>query len=53
MQWTKVRRNSERGASLVEYALLIGLIALVCFGAIGVLGSSVSDVYQDFGGSLN
>ena len=34
--------DSERGASLVEYALLVGLIAIVCLVAIMFLGSSTS-----------
>ncbi len=29
----------ESGASLVEYALLLGLIAVICAGAITILGS--------------
>jgi pilus assembly protein Flp/PilA len=32
-------RRSERGASLVEYALLIALIAVVCIGSLVFLGS--------------
>jgi pilus assembly protein Flp/PilA len=32
--------SDERGASLVEYALLVALIAVVCIGAISFFGSS-------------
>jgi Flp pilus assembly pilin Flp len=32
--------DGERGASLVEYALLIALIAIVCFSAITFFGGS-------------
>lgn len=32
------RFHGDRGAGLVEYSLLVALIALVCFGAIQVLG---------------
>lgn len=32
--------RGERGASLVEYALLLALIAVVCIGAVGYFGSS-------------
>ena len=39
-------RNDEQGAALVEYALLIGLIAVVCIVAITQLGLAIS-------GSLN
>ena len=31
--------RDETGASLVEYALLLALIAAVCIGAIGYFGS--------------
>jgi pilus assembly protein Flp/PilA len=31
--------RDERGASLVEYALLVGLIAIVCIGAVSFLGT--------------
>ena len=33
-------RRSDRGASLVEYALLVALIAVVCISAVAFLGSS-------------
>jgi len=36
----------ERGASLVEYALLLALIALVSIVAVTTLGSDVSDSYS-------
>jgi len=32
------RFSGDRGASLVEYALLLALIAVVCIGAISVFG---------------
>jgi Flp pilus assembly pilin Flp len=35
----KAKRN-ERGASLVEYALLVALIAVVCIGAVTYFGGS-------------
>lgn len=42
----------DRGASLVEYALLVALIALVCFAAIGFLGGEASSRYDGMGSSL-
>ena len=33
-------RRSERGASLVEYAMLMALIAIVCFSAVSFFGKS-------------
>lgn len=35
-----VRRLDELGASLVEYALLVALIAVVCIGAVQYFGQS-------------
>jgi len=34
--------STDRGASLVEYALLIALIALICFAAVTLLGNNAS-----------
>jgi Flp pilus assembly pilin Flp len=34
--------SKERAASLVEYALLVALIAVVCISAVRTLGSNVS-----------
>jgi pilus assembly protein Flp/PilA len=38
-----VRR--EEGQDLLEYALLVALIALVCFGAIGLAGGKVNAIF--------
>jgi pilus assembly protein Flp/PilA len=35
-------RNDEEGAALVEYALLVGLIAVVCVLVVTNLGQAVS-----------
>jgi pilus assembly protein Flp/PilA len=45
-------RLNERGASVVEYALLIALIALVCFAATEFLGNQTSTQLSSFGNSL-
>lgn len=36
----------ERGASLVEYALLVALIAVVAIAAVRALGTAVSTQYS-------
>jgi pilus assembly protein Flp/PilA len=41
------RRASDRGASLVEYALLVALIAVVCIGAVTYLGKEASNNHQE------
>ncbi len=38
----------ERGASLVEYALLIALIALVAVGALQLMGVNLLTRFQEF-----
>ena len=38
--------QSERGASLVEYALLVALIAVVCIAAITLLGKNASSKFS-------
>ncbi len=44
--------RTERGASLVEYALLVALIAVVCIGAVTVLGNSASAKFSEVGSSI-
>jgi pilus assembly protein Flp/PilA len=44
--------RSERGASLVEYVLLVSLIAVVCIGAISFLGNKASDRFSSVGSSI-
>jgi pilus assembly protein Flp/PilA len=40
------RTRSERGASMVEYALLVGLIAVVAVVAITLLGHGISGLFN-------
>jgi pilus assembly protein Flp/PilA len=44
--------ETERGASLVEYALLLALIAVVCILAITALGKKASSKFSSIEGSL-
>ena len=45
--------QSERGASLVEYALLVALIAVVCVGAVTFIGKSANSKLSTVGSSLS
>ena len=45
--------RSERGASLVEYALLVALIAVVCIAAVTILGGRASDKFSVVGSKLS
>ena len=51
--WLQARVRSERGASLVEYALLVALIAVVCIGAVTFLGREAADSFSQVGNSIN
>lgn len=44
--------RSERGAALVEYALLVALIAVVCIAAITLLGNRTSEKFSSVGSKL-
>ncbi len=44
--------RSERGAALVEYALLLALIAVVCIVALTQLGDQAKDKFEKVGNSI-
>lgn len=44
--------DDERGASLVEYALLVALIAVVAIVAVGLLGDNVEGAFTDINEKL-
>jgi pilus assembly protein Flp/PilA len=51
--WVRDRfGRTERGAALVEYALLLALIAVVCIVALGFLGDNTADKFSTVGNSI-
>ena len=51
--WLRARfGDAERGASLVEYALLVALIAVVCIAAVTILGKNASNKFSAVGSSV-
>ncbi len=44
--------RSERGAALVEYALLLALIAVVCIVALTALGTEAKSKFSSVGNSI-
>ena len=51
--WLRARfADTERGASLVEYALLVALIAVVCVIAVQILGKQASKSFSETGSGL-
>jgi pilus assembly protein Flp/PilA len=51
--WLRARAADDRGASLVEYALLVALIAVVCIAAVTTLGGNASSKLNSAGGAIN
>ena len=44
--------RDEEGATMVEYGLLVALIALVALGAIQTLGLNLSTMFGNVSGSI-
>jgi len=51
---TKVRKwmQSDRGASMVEYSLLVVLIAIVALVAVQLAGSEVSESFSEIASAV-
>lgn len=41
-------KTKKRGQGLVEYALIISLIALVCVGALGLFADQLGTIWNDY-----
>jgi pilus assembly protein Flp/PilA len=46
------RVRQDDGQDLLEYALLVALIALVCVGAIGLAGTNVNVIFGQIANAL-
>jgi pilus assembly protein Flp/PilA len=44
--------RDEEGAALVEYGMLVGLIAVICVGAVTTLGLTISGVFTAINAAL-
>jgi pilus assembly protein Flp/PilA len=53
--WTKVTTwlKDEKGASMVEYALLVVLIAIVALVAVQIAGQEVSETFSEISSGLD
>ena len=53
--WTKLTTwmKEEKGASMVEYALLVVLIAIIAIVAVSIAGQNVSKAFSTIAGSLS
>lgn len=50
---TRAGIKSDRGASLVEYALLVALIAVVCIAAVTLLGKNASKKFSSIASAIS
>ncbi|RKP43819.1 Flp family type IVb pilin [Trinickia fusca] len=44
--------RDEEGATMVEYGLMVALIAIVCIGAITTIGTTLNAVFSDIAAKL-
>jgi len=51
--WLKAHAKSERGAAMVEYALLVALIAIVAIAALRALGGNVSSNFSTISSTID
>jgi Flp pilus assembly pilin Flp len=51
LNFVKSVRNEE-GQDLLEYALLVALIALIAIGAVALAGQSVAAIFTNIAGQL-
>jgi pilus assembly protein Flp/PilA len=47
------REDDEAGQGMVEYALILVLIAIVVIAVVAILGNQVSNVYSNVSSGLN
>ena len=52
--WLQARfgSDSERGATMVEYVLILALIAILVIGVVAALGNSVSSKFSEASSGL-
>jgi pilus assembly protein Flp/PilA len=50
---TMIQRKDEEGQGLVEYGLILGLIAVVAIAALNATGSQVNSLLQKVAASLS
>ncbi|HXE81131.1 MAG TPA: Flp family type IVb pilin [Vicinamibacterales bacterium] len=52
IEYVKSFVREDEGQDLLEYALLVALIALVAVGAVTMAGQSVNDIFSAVAGEL-
>lgn len=46
------KRDEEKGATAVEYGLMVALIAVVIIFAVTTLGQNISDMFESVAGKI-
>ncbi len=46
-------KNNKKGQGMVEYGLIIGLVALVVIGALVALGGGLGDIFNEITDGLD
>lgn len=45
--------KGDRGATMVEYGLMVALIAVVCIGAVALIGTNMNVKFENVATKLN
>lgn len=51
-QYTLIKLKEEKGQGMVEYALIIGLVAIIVIAVLALLGPAISKKFQDIVNAL-
>lgn len=46
-RFNEFKQGKDEGASMVEYGLLVGLIAVASIGVLGFLGDDIANFFQN------
>ncbi|MHA7279171.1 Flp family type IVb pilin [Arthrobacter sp. MDT2-2] len=44
--------NEEKGATMVEYGLMVALIAIIAIGGVSLIGPALETMFTDIAGDL-
>jgi len=53
MTFVKKLVKDEEGATMVEYGLMLALIAIICIAAVMFVGNSASTLFETIGNTLS
>jgi pilus assembly protein Flp/PilA len=45
--------REEEGATMIEYGLMVALIAVIIMAAVGLIGTSMAEKFTDVSGELD